>query len=66
MKTEEAIFNGISLKGKILCNGHVTFLSTEIISEMGKYLLMRILIEFRKMSFKNINRNCTNTVYFFQ
>ena len=23
MKTEEAIFNGISLKGKILCNGHV-------------------------------------------
>ena len=24
MKTEEAIFNGISLKGKILCNGHVT------------------------------------------
>ena len=24
MKIEEAIFSGISLKGKILCNGHVT------------------------------------------
>ena len=49
MKTEEAIFSGISLKGKILCNGHVTKRNLIIlISLIIKYVLYDSYVTERK------------------